>query len=163
MEKFSYAQVEQALAKVFGMPPEVQAGMLRGRLIHLRRLGFGPKGEGRGTRIAYTRDAIYRWLIALKLEDIGIDPLVVINLIEGTWDTHIAKIIAMAGKGRDDIFMVVDYPVLLAAWHTPVIPMISQFKAHEVQKLMKWLSDNRHACVFNLSACLRILNQELAA
>lgn len=161
-EKFGYAQVERALARVFGMPPEVQTGMLRGRLIHLRRLGFGPRGEGRGTRISYDRAAVERWLIALKLEDVGVDPMVVISLIEGTWQTHIAKIVALAAKSRDDIYMVVDYPVLRAAWHTPVIPMISHFKAHEAGRLLKWLSDDRSAAVFNVSSCLRALHRELA-
>jgi hypothetical protein len=161
MEMFGYASVEGALAKVFGMPPAVQAGMLRGRLIHLRRLGLAPKGSGRGKRIEYDRDAAYRWLIALKLEDVGVDPLVAINLIEGTWEHHLVTIITAANKAKDDVFLGIDYPVLRAAWDTPVIPKISHFRAHESQKLMKWLSDDRHVCVFNLSACLRILNQEM--
>ena len=96
MEKFTYGALEHALAKVFGMPLHVQEGVLRGRLIHLRRLGFGPRGEGRGSRIEYDRDAVYKWLVVLKFEDLGLDPLVAMNLVEGTWEHHIAKIVARA-------------------------------------------------------------------
>ena len=114
-------------------------------------------------RIEYDRDAVYKWLVVLKFEDLGLDPLVAMNLVEGTWEHHIRKIVARANKSKADVFMSVYYPVLLAAWHTPVIPVVSHCTANEAGRLMKWLSDDRHAVIFNLSACLRILNAELKA
>jgi hypothetical protein len=162
MEKFPYARVEQALAAVFGISADVQVGMLRGRLIHLRRLGFGPKGSGRGTRIDYDYEAVCRWLIALKFEDIGIDPLIVINLIERTWEDRISKIVALANKKPGgDVFMAISYPLLRAAWDKSIVPTIRPFRLRDAHSL-GWLGNDQHACVFNLSACLRTLNRELA-
>ena len=176
MEKFSYAQVETALAKFFGMPAEVQAGMFRARLVHLRRLGFAPKGKGRGTRIEYDRDNVIRWLFALKLQDIGIAPQIASHVVDRTWRSQkaaglesLVKIIAMADEIKDrttvtrgDILIVIDYPVLKAAWDPSVTPIISHLVSpNDLGKLLQWLSDDRHACIFNLSAFLRILDREL--
>ena len=176
MEKFTYAQVETALAKFFGMPAEVQAGMFRARLVHLRRLGFAPEGEGRGTRIEYERDDVLRWLFALKLQDVGIAPQIAARVVDRTWRSQkaaglefLVKIVAMADATkhettvtRGDILIVIDYPVLRAAWDPSVIPIISHLVSpNDLGKLLQWLSDDRHACIFNLSAFLRILDREL--
>jgi hypothetical protein len=176
MEKFTYAQVETALAKFFGMPAEVQAGMFRARLVHLRRLGFAPQGEGRGTRIEYERDDVLRWLFALKLQDVGIAPQIAAQVVDRTWRSQkaaglqsLVKIVAMADATkhettvtRGDILIVIDYPVLRAAWDPSVTPIISHLVSpNDLGKLLQWLSDDRHACIFNLSAFLRILHREL--
>ncbi len=176
MEKFTYAQVETALAKFFGMPAEVQAGMFRARLVHLRRLGFAPQGEGRGTRIEYEREDVLRWLFALKLQDVGIAPQIAAQVVDRTWRSQkaaglqsLVKIVAMADATKHettatsgDFLIVIDYPVLRAAWDPSVTPIISHLVSPiDLGKLLQWLSDDRHACIFNLSAFLRILDREL--
>lgn len=165
MPRFGYGEIEKALAQVFGMPEPVQTGMLRGRIIHLRKLGFGPRGKGRGTRTEYDYDAACKWMIALKLQDVGLDPMVVMDVVEGLW-WQIGEIVqrANAPESEDDIFVAVYYPVLRAAWHHPTMPpSFTPFTSKEADKLMRWLTEyaDRHAAVFNLSAHLRTLNQAL--
>jgi hypothetical protein len=176
MQKFTYAQVETALATFFGMPAKVQAGMFRARLVHLRRLGFAPQGEGRGTRIEYERDDVLRWLFALKLQDVGIAPQIAAQVVDRIWRSQkaaglqsLVKIVAMADATKHettatsgDILIVIDYPVLRAAWDPSVTPIVSHLVSpNDLGKLLQWLNDDRHACIFNLSAFLRILDREL--
>jgi hypothetical protein len=81
---FSYAQVEAALARVFGADTEGQAGWLRGRIQHLRRLGLTPPAEG--GPISYTFEWAARWLLALRLERVGVSPVAVVKFFEANWE-----------------------------------------------------------------------------
>src|SRR5262249_61889689 len=78
---YSYSQVESALARVFGADAAGQAGWLRGRIQHLRRLRLTPPA-GRGS-VDYDFEWAARWLLALRLERVGADPAGIVAVFEG--------------------------------------------------------------------------------
>jgi hypothetical protein len=81
---FTYSEVESALGLVFGADAAGQAGWLRGRIQHLRRLGLTPPAD-RGP-VIYTFEWAARWLVALRLERIGLKPADVVAFFEANWD-----------------------------------------------------------------------------
>jgi hypothetical protein len=81
---FAYAQVETALGRVFGADAAGQTGWLRGRIQHLRRLGLTPPAEG--GPIVYTFEWAARWLLALRLERVGLNPADIVAFFEANWD-----------------------------------------------------------------------------
>jgi hypothetical protein len=93
--RFSYGQVEQALADVFSLGPEARKGKLRARLIHLRRSGLPSYGPGKGRAISYTQHQVDQWAVALALENANVDPKNVVKIIREDWG-FIAKQIAKA-------------------------------------------------------------------
>jgi hypothetical protein len=80
----TYSQVESALGRVFAADAAGQAGWLRGRIQHLRRLGLTPPAD-RGP-VIYTFEWAARWLVALRLERIGLNPADVVAFFEANWD-----------------------------------------------------------------------------
>jgi hypothetical protein len=73
---YSYAKVEAALAKAFGIRSEGM-GAFRGRIKHFKKLGISPSTPGKGQKIAYEMKDILRWAIALEFAEFGIDPVVI--------------------------------------------------------------------------------------
>jgi hypothetical protein len=82
--KLTYSDVESALGRVFGADAAGQAGWLRGRIQHLRRLGLTPPAD-RGP-VIYTFEWAARWLVALRLERIGLNPADVVAFFQANWD-----------------------------------------------------------------------------
>ena len=82
--KLTYSEVESALGRVFGADAAGQAGWLRGRIQHLRRLGLTPPAD-RGP-VIYTFEWAARWLVALRLERIGLNPADVVAFFQANWD-----------------------------------------------------------------------------
>ena len=70
---FRYAVVEHALMAVHGFV-EQKKGAFRARLIHFQRLKIVPASPGKGRRIAYRREDIFRWAIALEFAEFGMAP-----------------------------------------------------------------------------------------
>jgi hypothetical protein len=83
---YSYGAVEFALAWVFGADDAVRHGALRGRLKHLGRLGWPGIGRGKGQRVLYSHEQAVQLLIALMLEELGIDPSVIVGLLKQYWE-----------------------------------------------------------------------------
>ena len=81
---FNYSHLESALGRVFGADAAGQAGWLRGRIQHLRRLGLTPPAD-RGP-VIYTFEWAARWLVALRLERVGLNPADVVAFFEANWD-----------------------------------------------------------------------------
>jgi hypothetical protein len=81
---YTYSQVESALARVFGADAAGQAGWLRGRIQHLRRLGLTPPADG--GFVVYDFEWSARWLLALRLERVGPDPADIVAFFEANWD-----------------------------------------------------------------------------
>ena len=158
-----YGVLERALGAVFKLSPEATAGMLRGRIVHLRRSGFGPRGQGFGSRVNYTQEIADMWLLALLFEDAGLSPLNIMGLIQGTWEDHVGKIVAEARKSKTDIYIAISFSQLRDAAGVPAAPHVSPVTVGKAAKLLRWLDDERHFTVFNLSAALRIFDRELAA
>lgn len=113
---YSYGEVEAAIARVLKADAEAQAGWLRGRIQHLRRLGLTPPAEG--SPVAYTFEWAARWLLALRLERLGLNPVAVVKFVEDNWErkpghkfpvTSLREVIedAHAPKRNDDVFLTV--------------------------------------------------------
>jgi len=80
----TYGEVESAIGRVFGVDAEAQAGWLRGRIQHLRRLGLTPPAD-RGP-VVYTFEWAARWLLALRLERVGLSPVAIVNFFSDNWE-----------------------------------------------------------------------------
>jgi hypothetical protein len=96
---FGYAVVEQALMAVHGFV-EHKRGAFRARLIHFQRLKIVPTAPGKGRRIAYRRDDIFRWAVALEFAEFGIDPTEIKKILDLNWP-KIAHVVLEAKDGRD--------------------------------------------------------------
>jgi hypothetical protein len=96
---FGYAVVEQALMAVHGFV-EQKRGTFRARLIHFQRLKIVPAAPGKGRRIAYRREDIFRWAIALEFAEFGIDPTEIKKILDMDWH-RIADVVLEAPGGRD--------------------------------------------------------------
>jgi hypothetical protein len=92
---YQYAQVERALAATLGADAATQKGALRGRLKRLGSLGLPSSAPGKGTRRSYSLEEINQLLIALLMEDAGLDPVVVAAAVKTTW-RHLARNIRLA-------------------------------------------------------------------
>jgi hypothetical protein len=81
---YRYAVVERALMAVHGVV-EHKKGAFRARLIHFQRLKIVPNAPGKGRRIAYRREDIFRWAVALEFAEFGMDPTEIQKILEMTW------------------------------------------------------------------------------
>jgi hypothetical protein len=86
---YPYARVERALAAVFGIAANRQ-GPLRARLKHLNMLGLPGLKVGKGQRIAYSLEQVAQWMIALLIEETGVDPTAAARLVKETWSNGIS-------------------------------------------------------------------------
>jgi hypothetical protein len=96
---FGYAVVEQALMAVHGFV-EQKRSAFRARLIHFQRLKIVPAAPGKGRRIAYRREDIFRWAIALEFAEFGIDPTEIKKILDMNW-RPIGQGVLEAKDGRD--------------------------------------------------------------
>lgn len=83
---FRYAVVEQALMAVQGFVEHRKAAF-RARLIHFQRLKIVPTAPGKGRRIAYRREDIFRWAVALEFAQFGMDPTEIRTILNLNWVT----------------------------------------------------------------------------
>jgi hypothetical protein len=117
---YSYGEVETALARVLQVDADGQTGWLRGRIQHLRRLGFTPPAD-RGAPVAYTFEWATRWLLALRLERVGLNPVAVVEFFEANWVrkpghkwpvTSLQEVIddaRVAQHHQDDVWLVITF------------------------------------------------------
>lgn len=98
---FSYATVESALSRAFGID-EALRGSLRGRIKNFQALGITPSSPGTGKRISYLRDDIYKWAFCLELLEFGIDPKNVKRIHDYYWKNINTSFYLNEGEG--DIF-----------------------------------------------------------
>lgn len=85
MGGYSYSVVEGALARALGIPEQARSA-LRGRLKHLQTRGLSAGSPGKGKRIEYDDEAVIRWLLALRLESLGLDPAAIATFIVENWE-----------------------------------------------------------------------------
>jgi len=84
-DSFRFGQMEAALAALFGVPPAKMTAF-HGRLQYLQVRGL-PIGvrAGRGQKIEYSREQGLQFLLALFLEQHGVDPKTTVWLLETWW------------------------------------------------------------------------------
>lgn len=161
MEGYSYAMVETALARVFDLNAADQKGRLRGRIQHLRRLGLPSGGPGSGKTIAYDFDAIVMWLIALELEEFGIDPRLAVKMVKIYWEV-LADAVRQVRRADYDIGLVVrprfmsGDPRLDPGFNH--IELTNEILLAQGSYLAK---PGKRLCIFNLSSRLRELDAAL--
>src|SRR5262249_11501528 len=114
----SYGEVETAIARVLKADVEAQVGRLRGRIQHLRRLGLTPPADS--GPVVYTFEWAARWLLALRLERVGLNPVAVVKFIEDNWErkpghkfpvTSLREVVedARAPKVKGDVWLTVRF------------------------------------------------------
>ena len=108
---FSYGEVEAALAKVFSIR-DVARGAFRARLNNFQKLGFVPSSPGRGRRVSYRPEDIYRWAIGLEFAEFGVDPSLIGPFVNYfAWEFVKQHLL---DDGPDKLFVF--YPNLLSGW-----------------------------------------------
>jgi hypothetical protein len=83
---YSYAVVETSLATIFGASPDIQRGAFRARLKHFQRLGLPGIESGKGTRVDYTFPLACQWLIGLMMAEVGVDPIIIVQVVKTRWE-----------------------------------------------------------------------------
>lgn len=179
--RYSYGEVETALAAVFGIDRAGQVGWLRGRLQHVRRLGLVADSPGRGRTIEYTREDAEKWLVAIELEYFNADPAKVVELIKTAWrpparsrsasdafarnEASLADLVTEARASRrpgDDVIVTVQFGPMSR------LPVIGYTTVKGMHSFGYWLAADRtwpvrrRASVFNLTDRLRALDKALA-
>ena len=96
---FGYAAVEKALMAVHDFGKQ-KRGVFKGRLIHFQRLKIVRAAPGKGRRIAYRREDIFRWAIALEFAEFGIDPTEIKKILDLNWP-RIADAVLELSADRD--------------------------------------------------------------
>lgn len=83
----SYGEAETLLATIYKATGKAQTGAFRARLKHLKRLGI-PLGSnpGRGKKIYYERNELYQWCFCIEMEEFGIDPSIITNIVKKYWE-----------------------------------------------------------------------------
>jgi hypothetical protein len=186
MTGYSYAIVETALARVFRIKPADQKAFFRGRLQHLRRLGLPSKGAGRGGGLprVYSDKETCELLIALELEEFGIDPVLAVRMVTGrvgpgleskAHKQHLHRAIRDArnrsGEDNDVILMIEPYFMSAASGRgdpkfDPATFRYVRADGDGIKEFLDLLrgwgvgTPNR-VCAFNLSERLRELNEAL--
>jgi hypothetical protein len=81
---YSYQRVERALCAALEIPSE-RRPKLAARLKHLQRLGLQAAERPSGARAEYEQEGIDRWLVALVLMRLNIDPTRAVQTVLEQW------------------------------------------------------------------------------
>jgi len=77
---YAYGQVEAALASIFYVR-EASKAALKGRIKHFQKLGLVPSSPGKGKRITYSFDDVWKWAVALTFCEFGVDPTEIYRIL----------------------------------------------------------------------------------
>lgn len=140
---YTYAQAEIILAALHGAVGKAQRGAFRSRLKNLKKLGI-PRGvsPGKGAKVQYRDRHLYEWAFALELAEFGIDPTVIVKLMERAWDDEILPRFHTArhqinGKG-EDIYLVLRPNLAGASWDRAVDPFtLTWTRAADIQGVVQ--------------------------
>jgi hypothetical protein len=123
---FAYAEVESALAEVFGVRGARRQGAFRARLQNFRKLGIPAENPGKGRRLRYSATELFQLLIALELTEYGLDPTLVVNTIRDDWSIGSGFFAAIRDATQlppppEDTYVVMSMNVLSASLGRPEI------------------------------------------
>ena len=99
---YRYAQVEEALIQVTGVPESYRVA-LRARLKNLSRLGVKKDAPGKGARIVYEFEDVCLWAFCLELAQFGMDPARVAMMSYRLW-LSVGPALTQEHTGEDLIF-----------------------------------------------------------
>jgi hypothetical protein len=178
LPSYSYARVEAALAAVFGIGAE-RRGPLKGRLKHLNTRGLPALQVGRGTRISYSLEQISQLLLALLIEETGVDPVVVVRLIKETWNHGIrdwAQLAVNEESKANHVFLKMRPQLMTGPWINETSPLasirsIGGFQQHlsgpgrridnVERELIGAVRDRKWICLRDLTADFEVLTTSL--
>jgi hypothetical protein len=159
---FTYAQAETILGKLYGVPDQAtQRGAFRGRLKHLLRLGI-PLGSrpGKGVRVAYGAEHLYQWAFCLELEEVGLDPTVIVRMLKAQWPKIRAGFKKTAKDSRELFMVLMPLGLMSASWwkQADEVPFVAALPLDEAYRYMDGLAqaiERSRWLVFNLSRITR--------
>jgi hypothetical protein len=119
--RYAYGEIERALGVTLGADSATQQGALRGRLKRLATLGLPPSGPGKGARRLYSWEEANQLLMALLMEDAGLDPVAVVPAIKNTWSRLANKVrLATSDKALDGnpMWLKLQLQTITGPWST---------------------------------------------
>jgi hypothetical protein len=124
---FTYAQAEAVLARLHAASGEMQARTFRARLKHLKKLGI-PRGinPGRGKKVWYEDKHVWEWAFCLELAEFGLDPTVVVRLVETKWEDEILprfKAAQLSRRDGNDLYLAAHPRLMANAWAAELGPL----------------------------------------
>jgi hypothetical protein len=165
----SYGQLEALIARIHGAPADVQAGALRARIRHLRRLGL-PLGisPGTGNSIAYGKEQIYELSFCLELEQCGVDPRLAVGLLKAhrVFILHAYAKAEAAIQKNEGYFFWLETEFMTASWTTAKrkFPGLPQIGHASVLKLDRTVCAPKSMIVLNLATiAAEVLQRELSS
>jgi hypothetical protein len=119
---YAYAQIERALGAALYANTATQRGALRGRLKRLLTLGLPENGPGKGSRRRYSLEEAHQLLVALLMEDAGLDPVVVARAVKKVWGSNLARDAAAAtsedATTTNPIILIMMLQTVTGPWRT---------------------------------------------
>jgi hypothetical protein len=133
--RFQYAEVEEALAKAFGVNPDAQERAFRARLKHLQRLGLPKNRPGKGSRLDYSFEDAAKWAVTLMAAEIGVEPAAMVKVIGRDWRDIFVPIMKQAidaeSRAGNPVFLIIFPRVVSGAWGGEIGPkFIGHFRRY---------------------------------
>jgi hypothetical protein len=119
--RFPYGEVEAGLMAALDIKDQWQT-LFRSRIKHFQRLGINGAGvrPGRGASFSYSFEQAARLAIAFLLADIGLDPLLSVELIEKFWEkslrSRVRRAVAPNARGEHGWFLVLHLTAMRGPW-----------------------------------------------
>lgn len=180
---FPFAVVEPALAKTLNYRPD-RIKALRARLRYLQRF-LGPTSR-KGARIRYSEEDVWRLLVALRLQESGVDPLLAAGLVRDNWKEKLVSLARLAADRQSEgnsVFLALLLRVASGADDAERVSWIGGFRRFDYSKDARGLpirrenvdlflnlmelgedgqGDERGAlCLHNLTALIKRLRRHL--
>lgn len=176
-EPLGFAIVEHALACAFDAR-DVQKTTFAARLAHFRKLGAMSR-PGKGARVEYGENALWRLMLCLELAEFDFPPQEIVPIVARQCDVngYFQQAIDLARRfPHDDILVAIPVKFMSHKWaggwkesNTGIsfassrpVGGIRYFKATDHQTFLKAMREpGQRACVFNLSARIRAVEEAL--
>lgn len=164
--RYEYREIETALAAAFDVS-DFQETSFRARLKHFRKLGILTSTPGKGGRIRYSGDEIFRLMVALELAELNIDPALIVGKIltqTREWDrSRFPFAILLAKQAVDkDMWAIAHIKFMSGSWTAGGREPPVRFEfAQEGVDIRPALRDGERLAVFNLSFRIRRLEAAL--
>jgi hypothetical protein len=118
---YAYGQVERALGAALYADTATQQGSLRGRLKRLSTLKLPESGPGKGSRRLYSLEEAHQLLVALLMEDAGLDPVLVAPAVKKAWTHNLAdaeNATSTEAKTKNPIILIMMLQTVTGPWRT---------------------------------------------
>jgi hypothetical protein len=120
--RYGYARLECGIGAALDADEAVQRGALRSRIKRLARLGLpAPLPEEQEGRRAYSLEEAHQLLVALLMEDAGLDPTVVARAVKRAWPRNLAdakNATSTEAKTKNPIILFMMLQTVTGPWRT---------------------------------------------